>query len=73
MNLSEIKVLLSQDGVTEEIKAEVLHKATLALCDELAVEVIVEKNTVTIDIYNEVGVLEDRVVYRYSNEEELSG
>ena len=73
MNLSEIKVLLSQGGVTEEIKAEVLHKATLALCDELAVEVIVEKNTVTIDIYNEVGVLEDRVVYRYSNEEELSG
>lgn len=73
MNLSEIKVLLSQDGVTEEIKAEVLHKATLALYDELAVEVIVEKNMVTIDIYNEVGVLEDRGVYRYSNEEELNG
>ena len=70
MNLTEIKTLLNQDSISKEIKESVLKKARAAIIDEMNVEVIVSRNDVTIDIYNEFGMLEGRDVIKYSDESE---
>ena len=70
MNLTEIKTLLNQDSISKEIKESVLKKARAAIIDEMNVEVIVSRNDVTIDIYNEFGMLEERDVIKYSDESE---
>ena len=70
MNLTEIKTLINQDSISKEIKESVLKKARTAIIDEMDVEVIVSRNDVTIDIYNEFGMLEGRDVIKYSDESE---
>ena len=70
MNLTEIKTLINQDSISKEIKESVLKKARAAIIDEMNVEVIVSRNDVTIDIYNEFGMLEGRDVIKYSDESE---
>ena len=70
MNLTEIKTLLNQDSISKEITESVLKKARAAIIDEMNVEVIVSRNDVTIDIYNEFGMLEGRDVIKYSDESE---
>ena len=64
MNLTEIKALVNQPRISSDIKDEVITKATNYIKEELDVEVVVDRKSIAIDVYNEKGVRIDRVLIK---------
>lgn len=64
MNLTEIKALVNQPRISSVIKDEVITKATNYIKEELDVEVVVDRKSIAIDVYNEKGVRIDRVLIK---------
>lgn len=64
MNLKEIKSVLNQDAIPQEMREEVLEKVSVLIKD-YDVEVIPDMKKIRIDIYNEKGEKEDTFIYRF--------
>lgn len=70
MNLADIKVVLSDQGIPNTLRVKIVEKATKLIKDEFEVEVIVGLRAVTMDVY-ENGVRVDREIQPYRTAEEV--
>ena len=64
MNLKEIKAILNQKGIPQNIQNEVYTKASNFLKEEMDVDVVVSVRTVRVDVYGQDGVKEDTFIYK---------
>lgn len=64
MNYKDIKAVLHQKAIPQELESEVLVVCKNCMTDDKEVEVIVSTKTITVDVYDSDGLLIDKFKFK---------
>lgn len=64
MNYKDIKAVLHQKAIPQELESEVLVVCKECMTDDKEVEVIVSTKTITVDVYDSDGLLTDKFKFK---------